>query len=230
LESRTPGKRSRTSSAGPAETNPYEDRIAVALVEAVTELGYETASVADVAARAGVGEEEFHRRYEDLEDCVLRSFDAFAAEYESRIQAAFDAFADWRTGLRSAGYEVADWAQENPRLLRFGAVDLLQARNEMIRVRREEALNFGGILIDRGRHETPEPEAIPESLSQLAVGSIVQLLTHKLQDGEQIEPVEMVPQMMYLVVRLYLGEEVAREELEEGRPLPVPSVPRRGRL
>jgi hypothetical protein len=47
-----------------------------------------------------------------------------------------------------------------------------------------------------------------------AVGAIIQLLTHRLQSDAPIEPHAMVPAMMHIVVRVYLDEEAAREELE----------------
>jgi hypothetical protein len=46
-----------------------------------------------------------------------------------------------------------------------------------------------------------------------AIGSIVQLLTYRLQSGGPVEPAAIVPEMMYAVVRAYKGEEEAREEL-----------------
>jgi hypothetical protein len=52
----------------------------------------------------------------------------------------------------------------------------------------------------------------------MAVGSIVQLLTHRLQSGVAVEPAAMVPPMMYLATRPYLGEELARKELTGPRP------------
>jgi len=174
--------------------------------------------VEDVAERAGVSLEEFHSRFAGLEDCAMKAFEAFVADYERRVESAYASQPDWRSGLRAAAYEVADWMEANPNLIRFGAVDLLEARNEMARVRREEALSYGARLIDRGRQAAPDPAAVPDSAATVAIGSIVQLLTHRLQSGGDPEPEKMVQPMMYAVVRQYLGEEIAREELAMPRP------------
>jgi hypothetical protein len=50
------------------------------------------------------------------------------------------------------------------------------------------------------------------------MGSIAQLLTHRLQKGVDLELRDTVPQMLYLSVRPYLGEEAAQEELHAPRP------------
>jgi hypothetical protein len=63
-----------------------------------------------------------------------------------------------------------------------------------------------------------------DSAAMFAIGSIIQLLTYRLQSGGPVEPHAIVPEMMYAVVRAYKGEEVAREELELVRPAPRASV------
>jgi AcrR family transcriptional regulator len=190
----------------------------MAVVDVVVERGYRNTTVADIAERAGVSEEEFHRRFADKEDCALRCFEAFTADYEWRLETAYASQPDWRSGLRAAAWEVAEWIAANPNLIHFGAVDLLEAENEMIRVRREEAMSFGGKLIARGREAAPDPDAVPDSAALSAIGSIVQLLTNRLQSGIDPEPLVMVRPMIYLAVRPYLGEEIAREEMEMPRP------------
>jgi len=200
------------------ERDPFQDPIALAVVDIVAERGYRAATVAEIIERAGVSREEFDGRFADKEDCILRSFDAFAADWEWRVNNAYSGQPDWRSGLRAAAYEVADWMSANPNLVRFGMVDILEAENEMVRVRREQALSYGGKLIDRGREAAPDPATVPEAAAMMAVGSIVQLLTHRLQSGTDPDPVEMVQPMMYQAVRPYLGEEIAREELGMPRP------------
>jgi hypothetical protein len=46
----------------------------------------------------------------------------------------------------------------------------------------------------------------------------VQLLTHRLQAGVDFDAHEIVPEIMCGVVRVYLGDEAAEEELTLPRP------------
>lgn len=192
----------------------------MAIVDVVAEQGFEAANVEDIVRRAGVTREEFERRFADKEECALRSFEAFTADYEWRIESAYQSQPGWRGGLRAAAYEIAEWMTEYPKLIKFGAVNLLEAKSEMLRVRREEALGYGAAVIDRGRAEAPDPTSVPASAPVLAIGSIVQLLAHRLQDGSKVEPFEIVREMLYVAVRPYIGEEAAREELTMPRPPP----------
>jgi AcrR family transcriptional regulator len=172
----------------------------------------ERASVAGVIARAGVPASEFYARYTTLEDCALDFFERLLASYRRRVAEAFNSHSSWRDSLRAAAYAAADYLAENPLATDFGIVGVLKMNSELCRVRREETFIFCGELIDLGRTEPSDIE-IDEAAGMFGVGSIVQLLTYRLQTGIPAEPHAIVPEMMYAVVRAYKGEEEAREEL-----------------
>ncbi len=191
------------------QPDPFQDPIALAVVAEFCEAG-EAAGVDGVLARAGVSAAEFSQRYGDLEECALDAYERFIADYERRIGMAFNSRSDWRSALRAAAYESADWMEENPGLVRFGTSEVLRMKNEGFRLRREEVFFHGAQLIARGRYVS---ETADESTAMIAVGSIAQLLTRRVQQGVPIAPHAMVPEIMYGVVRAYLGEEAAQEEL-----------------
>jgi AcrR family transcriptional regulator len=202
--------------------DPFADPIAVALVEVIAARGYEAADVDSVTRRAGVDAAEFYSRFADKEDCVQRTYEAFIEDFLWHVQGAYDAGLDWRSALRGAAYAAADWMNEHPRAARFGGVDVLYARSEMVRVRREEVFRYCAGLIDEGRAEAADPSAVPEAAPIMAIGAIAQTLTGRMQKGEDLETERMVPVMMYQAVKPYLGEEAAREELRMARPAPPP--------
>jgi AcrR family transcriptional regulator len=199
-------------------SDPFTDPIATALVEIVTVRGYEATDVASVTRRAGVTMAEFHRRFVDKEDCVQQVFEAFIDDFLRKIRSAFEAEPQWPTSLRAAAYSTMDWMDEHPDTARFGMVDVLAARNEMIRVRREEIFVYCAGLIDAGREVAPDPAAVPEAAAAMAVGAVVQIVTRRMQSGVDLEFGRLVPELMYAAVLPYLGEEAARAELGAPRP------------
>ena len=198
--------------------DPFADPLAVAVVAEAAERGYSDISVEDVVRRAKSTPAEFRRRFRDLDDCALQTYEAHIALYKRRAGGAFNRRDDWRDALRDAAYETADWMEANPALVKFGMTEVLKMKSEMGRVRREDVFLFCAQMIDAGRAVAPDPSKVPEAASMIAVGSILQLLTHRLQAKEQIRPHAIVPEMMFGVVRVYLGEEAAREELD-ARPV-----------
>jgi AcrR family transcriptional regulator len=200
------------------DPDPFSDPISVALVDEAFDWGYPSLEVEDVARRAGVSVEEFHRRFADLDHCALDTYERLIAAFERRVGTAFNREPDWRRGLRAAAFETAAWLEEHPGSVKFGTTEVLQMRNEMARVRREEVFGFCAEMIDRGREVSPEPGAVPEGASMVAIGSILQFLTRRLQEGAEIRFPEAARESLYGVVRTYLGEDAAREELS----LPLP--------
>jgi AcrR family transcriptional regulator len=202
------------------DPDPFEDPIAMALVAEVCEEDPLRMSAINVAQRAGISPAEFHIRFASFDACLLDSFARIIAAYEHRIGSAFNSHTEWRSGLRAAAYETAAWMEENPLLTEFGVTGMLRVKNEMARVLREGILLFCAEMIDRGREDAPNPESIPQPAAMIAVGSIFQLLSHRLQAGANFNPKLVVPEMMYSIVRTYLGDEAAEEELNLPAPPP----------
>jgi hypothetical protein len=199
------------------DPDPHTDPIARALVAEVLERGAR-ADVAGLLGRPGVSEQEFRRHFATLEECALDVYERFIASFERAVGAAFNEQSEWQPALRACAYAATDWMGASPELMEFGAVGVLTTGSELVKVRREEVAAFCAALVDQGRAAAPDPAAVPEAASLLAIGSILHLLTQRLQEKAEIDLDEMVPQLMYGVVRVYLGEEAAREELALPRP------------
>jgi AcrR family transcriptional regulator len=202
------------------EPNPLADPVVLAVAAEVCEGDRGAGGDDPVANRAGISLTEFHRRFANFDACLVDSFERIIAAYEHRIGSAFNAPADWRSGLRAAGYETVAWMEENPLLTEFGVVGVLGVKNEMVRVMREEVLLFCAGMIDLGRDEAPEPGSVPEPAAMIAIGSIFELLAHRLQAQADFDACQVVPEMMYGVVRTYLGDDAAEEELALPPPNP----------
>jgi hypothetical protein len=60
----------------------------------------------------------------------------------------------------------------------------------------------------------PDPDSVPPLAAASVIGAIIQVLARYSSEGDGgRDPVAAVPEMMYLAVRPYLGEEAARREL-----------------
>lgn len=203
----------------PPGPDPFADPIGVAVLDLIFEQGYETFDEREIAWRAETTLEEFYGRFRDKRDCTVKTMELCVNDFEWLVEASYSTGADWQEGLRACAWAAADYIAEHRRLVYVLTVGLLQARSEMLRVMREEWLMYGARIIERGREASPHPELVPPGAALTAMGSIAQLLTHRMQKGEiDASPHEAVPQLLYISVLPYLGEEAAREELHAPRP------------
>ncbi len=194
-----------------------EDRICAALLELACERGYPALSVAEVSERAGVGAAEFRAHFGSLGECALALFDKIEAGFERQIDGAYRRESEWPDSLRAAAYAVADWLEENPCEARFASVEMLWV-SELAQARREAGFQRFVSLIDAGRAVASDPDSIPASAAESVIGSIAALVTKRLQGGD-LKPRALVPELMSLAVRPYLGKEAAERELRVQPPL-----------
>jgi AcrR family transcriptional regulator len=182
-------------------------------VATVLERGYEAASVAEMAARAGVGCEDFERTYADKGAAFVANFEGMVGELREAISAAYEAGGRWPASLRAAAYALVGWLESHPDAYRFGTIEVLAAP-EIARVRREELIRWCASLVDAGREVAPDPAAVPEGAPLLAVGAVAELLARRVAGTLEADTWASVPELMYGAVRPYLGEEAARAELK----------------
>jgi AcrR family transcriptional regulator len=192
---------------------PERDLICGAMIDVVNERGYEGATARAATERAGVGPGAFDRHFGSVEDCILQAYWNHTDAFTERVEAAFDAEESWRDSLRAAAYEAARFIRDNPRIVRFGTVQMFQA-GPMAQAQRETHLQRMVEMIDAGRQELDDPDSLGRGVAEGIFGSIYSHLVKEMQAGRGTRAAEdYVPGLMYIAVRPYLGHEVAQEEL-----------------
>jgi hypothetical protein len=114
--------------------------------------------------------------------------------------------------MRASAYAQARWINENPRKVRFGMVEMLWA-GELAQALRERAFKNYVEMVDDGRKVAEDPDAIPAFTAEAAIGSMTEMITKRMQREHRPDPREFIPELMYLAVLPYLGEDAARREL-----------------
>jgi len=188
------------------------DRIAEAMIDVACERGYKSTTVAAVVDRAGLDSAVFERHFNGKDECFLWIFDREARRFNEVVLPAHRRGADWRDGLRSGAYEAARFIRDNPREAHFGTVVLFEA-GDLAQAHRDALLQQHVELIDSGRQELDDPDSVTRATAEWVIGSVYGLLAKEFVAGDPKDPLAMVPQLMYMAVRPYLGHEAAREEL-----------------
>jgi AcrR family transcriptional regulator len=207
------------SASGAGDAPTETERVCSATVELIAEFGYEAVTEEMIRERSGLGESEFHRHFESKDACCIAALERIAHAFEAEVLTAFGAHEQWRDALRASAYAAARFVAENERDARFGTYELMRA-GPHAQSRREATLQPFIDLIDAGRRELPEPESLSRSTAEAVVGSIVGLLVKRLSAPRPADIELLVPELMFIAVRPYLGDEAARQELR------IPSPPR----
>ena len=210
------------------------ERIVEAMVDLMLQRGYEETTVEAVIERAAVRRADFDRHFAGKQDCCLQVYLRNNELFDRRVQAAFAAHESWRDALRAAAYASADYFTEYPRRVRFNTIAVLGA-GEMLAVQRDAYLQHLADLIDAGRNELPDPDSVPRSLAESVIGSVFERILRDIHRGDAaVHARDVVPELMYIAVRPYLGHEVALQELSVPPPpnplgAATPEPPRQSR-
>lgn len=208
------------SGSGPrSELTAERERIREAMLDLVTSQGYAATTVGHALEHAQVGRAGFKRLFSGKRDCFLRVYDEEAERFSRCVFDAFESEGEWRDGLRAAAYAAARWIGEHPRETRYCTIEMVAA-GEFAQAHREATLRRFTEMIDAGRAQLDEPDSVSPMMAEGVIGGIVGMLVKNLRRGTHVRAEDLVPELMYLAVRPYLGHEVAREELSTPPPVP----------
>jgi len=183
-----------------------------AMLDLTYERGYGAVMIEEIATRAGGSVLEFEQRFSSKQDCAVAVLEELVENNLRAVRGAFDREARWPDSLRAAAYAHARWVLDNPKKMRFGLLETLWA-GEMASALRDSLFDSYIEMVDAGREVAPDPDAIPALTAEGVVGSIIQVAVRNMAKPGGGHLFSQVPEVMYLAVRPYLGEEVARREL-----------------
>jgi len=203
-----------------AAAHGHRARIGQALVELAAGHSYEEITTAMIAAAAGLRPAEVEACFATKQECFAGVWQDLSDELLSRLWSAMVNGTDWREGLRAAAHVALGFFTEDPERSRFFLVEVLEA-NEMARARRDLLFQEAVELVDLGRRELEDPEALSRDRAEAVLGAIYERINSAFANGELAGDagLEAVRQMMYVAVLPYAGQAAASEELE----LPAPA-------
>jgi AcrR family transcriptional regulator len=185
--------------------------IVEALIEIAAERGYGETSIELILERAGLDRPAFDRHFRGKYDCFLSAWQQLNEECLETMVRAYESQEEWPDRLRAVAYEVIEGLRNDPSRASFG-IEVL-ASGDAARARRDMTMRVIASLIDAGRQEMADPEAVPHTTAEALAGSAYGQIYSRVVRGAVDELPDLVPQLMSAAVMPYLGVEAAMEEL-----------------
>lgn len=202
----------------PFVADSQRGRILNALAEACAAKGYPAVTIADICKGAGVSRATFYELFRDKDDCFEATMELALAEAMSAIGGAYSADKPWPTMVRDATAALLRLLAERPAFARAAMVDA-PASGE-----RAFELYAGGkrvlqVLLDRGREDPVEEEAIPTSAGRAALSGAEALIVGQILAGNAERLPELLPDIVYIITVPYLGQAEALRQSQEAEKL-----------
>jgi AcrR family transcriptional regulator len=178
-------------------------------------LGYEQATVQEVADRSGISPDQFHRRFGSKEECFGQAYEEAADRLSEELLEAGRQAANWRLGFRAALAELLRTVAEQPLLAKALLIEVRAARGHAWAVHQRVVERLMK-AVDSARED---PDALPVVSSMTAgfmVGAIEESIGLEIGAGRAAEVERLLPDLSHLVVLNYFGEDEAWLELRSG--------------
>jgi AcrR family transcriptional regulator len=189
-------------------------QIVEALIETASERGYDETTIDLILDRAGLDRPAFDRHFRGKHDCFLTAWQELNEECLETMVRAYESHEEWPDRLRAVAHRVIAGLSEDPSRATFG-VEVLAA-GDAARARRDMTMRVIASLIDAGRQEMEDPEAVPHTTAEALAGSAYGQIYSRVVRGAVEELPDLVPQLMSAAVMPYLGIEAAMAELDDG--------------
>jgi len=197
--------------ARPRTGDAERAQIVEALIEIAAERGYGETSIELVLERAGLDRPAFDRHFRGKYDCFLSAWQELNEECLATMVRAYESREEWTDRLRAVAREVIAGLSRDPSRAHFG-IEVLAA-GDAARARRDMTMRVIASLIDAGRREMEDPEAVPHTTAEALAGSAYGQIYSRVVRGRVEELPDLVPQLMSAAVLPYLGIEAAMAEL-----------------
>jgi AcrR family transcriptional regulator len=194
--------------------SPERERIVEALIEIAAERGYAETTIELILERAGLDRPAFDRHFRGKYDCFLSAWQEMNEGCMREMLEAFNSEESWPDRLRAVACEIINGLRHDPGRASF-AVEVLSA-GDAARARRDMTMRVIASLIDAGRNEMDDPEAVPHTTAEALAGSAYGQVYAKVVRGQADELPALVPQLMSAAVMPYLGVEAGLAELARG--------------
>jgi len=201
-----------------AASSSERARLIEALIEVAAERGYAETTIEMVLTRAGLDRPAFDRHFRGKYDGFLTAWQEVNEECMESMMHAYESEQDWPDRLRAVAHTVVGSLRDEPSRASF-AVEVLAA-GDAARARRDMTMRVIASLIDAGRKEMEDPEAVPHTTAEALAGSAYGQLYAKVVRGNTEDLTSLVPQLMSAAVMPYLGVEAALEELNRSSNSP----------
>lgn len=207
-----PGRETRATLAEPpaavTRSSAHADqrrRILRATGELVAKRGYGDVTVELIVKRAHVSYKTFYKHFSGKEDCFLELFDAVFRSTERTIRERLDVESPWAEQVALALRTLIELIVAEPIIARAVIVEAPTVGPGIVG-RYEQATKAFVPLFRAGRELNPRGAELPATIEDTLAGSVFWSAYQRLIVGEVERLPELLPELIELVLRTYLGE------------------------
>jgi AcrR family transcriptional regulator len=198
----------------PLVAHSQRERILNAMAQACASKGFGAMTIADICEPAGVSRATFYELFKDKEDCLQATMELSLADAMGRIVEVYSPDKPWATMVRDSAATFLDLLASRPDFARMALIEAPAAggRSYEMYASGKRVLQA---LLDRGRSDPIEEQAIPSSAGRGALAAAESLIVGQILAGNTKRLPELLPDIVYIITIPYLGQDEALRQTRE---------------
>jgi len=177
-----------------------------AMLLTVGEKGYAATTVREVAERARITQDRFHRRFGSKEACFARAYEETAERLSGEVVAASREATSWRDGFRAGLAELLRIVAEQPLLAKALLLEVRAARGDAWLAHQHLIERLTAALDDA--RDVPGARATSTPMTAgFVVGAIEESLCLEIAAGRAAEAERLLPDLTRLAFLQLFGED-----------------------
>ncbi len=194
-------------------------RLRQAMIELVSERGYEAVTVRDLTARAGVSQATLYRLFASKEECFLETYERIIRLAVQSALAAHRRATSWEERISSGIGALVDTLAANPRAAHLALVDCYSAWPLSLgRMTRTNGL-FDALLADSIARAPDGGVTLPPRLAKATVAGIAWVVREHLLSGREGELGDLADELVAWALSLLSEEAGELGRIYEPEPL-----------
>jgi AcrR family transcriptional regulator len=190
-------------------------RIVNGMIETVAEQGYGKATIANVIAAAKVSRKTFYESFANREDCYHGAYEAAFEFLRERVTVGSAAHG-WPESVRGGLAALLESLGEHPDLAAFFLISPASVGDETSERHHAAIRELIEILL--AKMPTDAADVATEVRTEALAGGLSRLTAIKVNGGEATELPALLPDLVELFLRPYLGAEEAIRVAQADRP------------
>jgi AcrR family transcriptional regulator len=198
----------------PPVAHSQRERILEAMARSSAENGFGATTISDICTAAGVSRATFYELFKDKEDCFNAAMELSLADAMGTMVAVYSPDKPWATMVREGTAAFLELLASRPTFARMAMIEAPSSG--------ERAYQFYAsgkrvlqALLERGRDDPLEEEAIPSSAARAALSAAESLIVGQILTGNTTRLPELLPDIVYITTVPYLGQEEALRQARE---------------
>jgi AcrR family transcriptional regulator len=187
------------------------ERLLAAVADFSLEFGLQPATVAQIAAHAGVSKHTFYEHFNSKGDLFLAAYGRATAQMRGAVNRAFVAVeGEWPARIVGALHALLVFLAADAARAHLCIADAYLARRPAGRDH-DGPLDFLGEYLELAPARPTAPA--PPLTAQIVIGGVHEVLHSHILDGRTVELPALLPGLAYGTLAPYLGVEATRKEL-----------------